>query len=233
MERSRAELAEHFLAVLTDDAEPPTLTTLCLRTLELLPVDGVSVALMDSSHDQGLVGASGAKPLAVQGLEFTLGEGPGIDAYTNGRSVLVDDLCTINGRWPHFGSSAVDLGVRSVIALPLQIGAIRVGVLALYSDQPHPLAPEQLADAHLVADLVTNLLLGWQSEVASESLAFALDVSDYQAVVHQATGMISAQLNCGIGEALVRLRGRAFATTLPIEQVAREVVTGSLRFDET
>jgi hypothetical protein len=43
--------------------------------------------------------------------------------------------------------------------------------------------------------------------------------------------MISAQLNCAMGEALVRLRGHAFASERAIDLVATEVVTGQLRFD--
>ena len=54
----------------------------------------------------------------------------------------------------------------------------------------------------------------------------------YHAVVHQATGMVKAQLNVGIAEALVRLRAYAYAAERPIEDVARDVVGRRLRFDE-
>jgi hypothetical protein len=117
-------------------------------------------------------------------------------------------------------------------ALPLQVGAIKLGVLVLYRDQPGVLEGEELAAALVVADLVTNQVLDIQAGVVSESLAWGLEVDDYRAVVHQATGMVSAQLDCGIGEALVRLRGHAFGAERPIEQVAADVVTGDLRFEE-
>jgi hypothetical protein len=117
-------------------------------------------------------------------------------------------------------------------ALPLQIGSIRLGVLSLYGEQPGVVALEHLGDAQLVADLITHLVIGLQSETASERIAFALESSDYRAVVHQATGMISAQLDCGIEEALVRLRGHAFAAERPIDEIAEGVVDGSIRFDE-
>ena len=44
--------------------------------------------------------------------------------------------------------------------------------------------------------------------------------------------MISAQLDCGVEDALVRLRGYAFASERPIDEIAEEVVAGSFRFDD-
>jgi hypothetical protein len=232
-ERMRDEEAQRFLSVLKGDAgvEPPTLATLCLRILVLLPVNGASIVLMSRGHDQGLAGASGKSALAGQDLEFTLGQGPGVDAYADGRTVLVEDLSASDGRWPLFCPTAVDLGVHSMCALPLQVGPIRLGVLSLYGDKPGLIALENLADAQLVADLITHLVIGLQSETASETIAFALEASDYRAVVHQATGMISAQLDCDVGEALARLRAHAFAAERPIDEIAEGVVEGSIRFD--
>jgi len=43
--------------------------------------------------------------------------------------------------------------------------------------------------------------------------------------------MVSAQVGCGIDEALVRLRGQAFASGQPIDQLAEAVVDGHVRFD--
>jgi hypothetical protein len=227
-----ADEAKRFLAVLTGDSDsPPTLTTLCLRTLQLLPASGASLVLMSRGHDQGLAGASGESGLVGQDLEFTLGQGPGVDAYADGKTVLVEDLGAADGRWPLYSPMALDLGIRSVCALPLQVGSICLGVLSLYGEKPGVIALDHLTDAHLVSDLITHLVIGLQSETSSESIAFALDLADYRAVVHQATGMISAQLDCSIEEALVRLRGHAFAAERPIDEIAELVVQGSIRFD--
>ncbi len=94
------------------------------------------------------------------------------------------------------------------------------------------LGDEDLADALEVADLVTQLVLVMQSEAATESVAWALDVSDQRAVVHQATGMIAVQIDSHVEEALVRLRAHCFAADRPIREVAEDVVTGKLRFDD-
>ena len=165
--------------------------------------------------------------VTVQDLEFTLGEGPAGDAFTQGSPVLVDDVSAFSSRWPQFTRAIADKGIHSLYAFPLQLGAIKLGVLVLYRDEPGVLQGDELSAAHLVADLVTNQVLDMQAGALSESLAWGIEVDDYRAVVHQASGMISAQLDCAMGEALARLRGRAFATDRPIDQVAADVVTGS------
>ena len=51
-------------------------------------------------------------------------------------------------------------------------------------------------------------------------------------VIHQATGMIAAQLDDTIANALARLRAAAFAGGRSIYDVAQDVVERRVRFDE-
>jgi hypothetical protein len=55
---------------------------------------------------------------------------------------------------------------------------------------------------------------------------------DAGAEVHQASGVVSVQLEVSVGEALVRLRAHAFATGHPLSEVAAAVVAHRLRLDE-
>lgn len=230
----RAEDADQFLASLIGDSddELPSLTTVCRNATGLLRMSGASVVLMGAEIVPSVAGAYGVS-VTVQDLEFTLGEGPASDAYAEGKPVLVDDLELATSRWPLFARALADTGMRSMYAIPLQVGAVKLGVLVLYRDQPGVLENEELSAALLVADLVTNQVLDLQAGAVAESLAWGLEVDDNRAVVHQATGMISAQLDCGIGEALVRLRGHAFAAERPIDEVAADVVTRQLRFEDS
>jgi GAF domain-containing protein len=189
------------------------------------------VVLMGEDVFPSVASAYGVS-MTVQDLEFTLGEGPASDAYAEGKPIMVGDIALAGNRWPQFARAIADEGIRSVYALPLQLGAIKLGVLVLYRDEPGALEGEELSAALLVAGLVTNQVLDMQAGALSESLAWGLEVDDYRAVVHQATGMISAQLDCPVAEALVRLRGRAFSNESPIDLMASEVVRGDLRFDE-
>jgi hypothetical protein len=228
----KAEDADQFLAALISGSEDesPSLTTVCRSASKLLRMSGASVVLMGEGTFPSVASAYGVS-VTVQDLELTLGEGPAIDAYAEGAPVLVDDLASFSSRWPQFTRAAVAIGIGSLYAFPLQLGAIKLGVLVLYRDEPGVLAGEDLSAALLVGYLVTNQIIDMQAGAVSESLAWGLEIDDYRAVVHQATGMISAQLDCPIGEALVRLRGRAFATERPLDDVAADVVTGELRFE--
>ena len=54
---------------------------------------------------------------------------------------------------------------------------------------------------------------------------------NFRFVVHQASGMVAAQLEIGVGEALVRLRAYAFANDRLLSDVAEDVVVRRLRLE--
>jgi len=84
----------------------------------------------------------------------------------------------------------------------------------------------------VLASVVTRALLAAQAGLPAGSLAAGLgDEWTFDACVHQASGMVSAQLEVGVGEALARLRARAFADGTGLGAVARQVVARRLRFD--
>jgi len=73
-----------------------------------------------------------------------------------------------------------------------------------------------------------------QAEAPPGMLGAALEAgSDFRFVVHQAAGMVSAQLEASVGEALIRLRAHAFALDRPLAAVAEDVVARRLRFSDT
>ena len=211
--------------------------TVAAQAAAVLEVDGICAGLGTGSTGPVLAWGRGAVGVALEDLQFTLGQGPALDAAA-GATVLVPDLVAATARWPVFAPAAAELGVRAVFALPLRIGAISVGALLAHRVTAGALADGALADAFALADAVTLLLLH------TESAWSARDQSDddgprpgwappatYRAEVHQATGMISVQLGVSLAEALVRLRAYAYADGRLIAEVASDVVARRLRFD--
>jgi hypothetical protein len=133
-------------------------------------------------------------------------------------------------RWPAFMAGAADLGVAAVFAFPLRIGAISVGALDLYRDQPGDLTGTDTTKALVAADSAALALLQLDS---GKGDTFAEDVgnrSTYQLQVHQATGMVQVQLGVTTEEAFLMLRARAFASGRPLADLATDVVARRLRF---
>jgi transcriptional regulator with GAF, ATPase, and Fis domain len=191
----------------------------------------VSIVLMTQGNQQAAMAASDGATL-VEDLQFTLGEGPGVDAYSEGRPVLVTDLAGAASRWMHFVPTAMALGVGAVFAFPMRLGAISTGVLSLYADQVRTLDDGQLEDLVTLADLVTRVVLAMQTGVTAEELAGSLaTAADHRAVVHQATGMVAVQLGSSVQDAFVRLRARAYADGLGIDELSTQVVDRRIRFE--
>jgi GAF domain-containing protein len=182
-------------------------------------------------HQQAAMEGSGVGA-AVEDLQFTLGEGPGLDAFSEGAPVVVPDLEEASSRWVHFASAARALGVVGVFAYPLQVGGVTSGVLSLYCGTHDRVDEDRLNDFAELASLVAESVLAMQSEASAEELAWALSsAAEHRTVVHQAAGMISVQLDCSIEDAFVRLRATAFTGGDTIDVVAREVVARRLRFE--
>jgi hypothetical protein len=168
----------------------------------------------------------------IEELQFTMGVGPCVDAFVDGRPILVPDLALeAEVRWPTFSANAVRAGVRAIFAFPLQIGAIRLGALDLYRSDPGALDSEALADALLVADAATAALVHMhEASPAGKVDGDWWDPSSFFHVeVHQATGMIMMQLDVSATDALLLLRAAAFASGQSVSELAELVVQGRLR----
>lgn len=110
--------------------------------------------------------------------------------------------------------------MAAVFSFPLQVGAARLVALSLYQERPGPLDGDRYADAVVMARVLTRAILGVQAGALDAALGIGLYDSVDSAGVHQAPGMVSAQLDIGAGEALTRLRARAFADGTTVGLVA-------------
>jgi GAF domain-containing protein len=190
--------------------------------------------LMSGDTPRGSVGTTNEVSVLIEQLQYTLGEGPCVDAYRQDRPVLEPDLAepaTI--RWLAFTGPAVDAGVRAVFGFPLQVGDdVRLGTLNLYRDQPGALTDEQHGDALVMAGVTAQAILLMQASAPPGQLAAELEAgADFQYVVHQAAGMVSIHLNVSVGEALIRLRAYAFGNNRPLGDVAKDVVARTLQLE--
>jgi hypothetical protein len=186
----------------------------------------------DVSH--GVVCSTSAVINAMEHVQIDLGDGPCIDSFDRDRPVIEPDLRAIAApRWVAFASRAIEAGYCAVFAFPLRVGAVRLGAVTLYREQPGALTVEQHADALVLADIAAQTVLMMQAGAPPGRLAVELENGgDFQHVVHQASGMVAVQLGVTVGTALIRLRAHAFAEDRSLVDVASAVVQRTLRFED-
>jgi GAF domain-containing protein len=206
---------------------------LCAACAGVLSVSGAGLSIMSERHS-GRMCVSNSRMEALEDIQFTLGEGPCQDAYATGVPLLVPQLDQVaSARWPAFIAEAVAVGVHAVFAYPLMNRGAKVGVMTLYQDRPGALSPAQGADCLAVADVVAATMLGLIAASPPGSIPAVLDEAvAHRAEVHQATGMVSAQLDISVADSLARIRAYAYATGQSIRVVATDIVARRLRLDE-
>jgi len=206
---------------------------LCDVCSEVVGVTGAGIMLMSGDVPRGSVCTTDDVSALVEELQFELGEGPCVDAYHLHHQVLEPDLGDpVEARWPAFTPPALEAGVRAVYGYPLLVGAVCLGALNLYNDRPGPLSDDQHVDALVMAGVAAEAVLAMHARDPGDGLAALIETgANFRFVVHQASGMVSVQLGVGLATALIRLRAHAFASGLPVSQVARDVVERRLRFD--
>jgi hypothetical protein len=204
---------------------------MCQVAAELAGVTGAGVMVLADGVPQASLCSAGTVAAVIEELQYTLGEGPCIDAYRTDAAISEPDLASAPPRWPAFTPKAIDAGARAIFGFPVRIGAARIGALNLYRDRTGRLTDDQHADALVMADVIGRMVLTLQAQTEPGSIAAELG-TDIHPAVHQAAGMVSVQLDISIAEAMVRVRAHAFAADRPLTDVALEVVARKLRFDD-
>jgi ANTAR domain len=230
------------LATIVVEGGPSAPQRICEACVAALPVSGAAITVMAAADRQEPICATDEVAGRLDELQFSLGEGPCVDAFTHRRPVLVADLAiATDHRWPAFAAAARQTPARAVYVFPLQVGAIAVGVLDLYHDLPGLPGTTTLSGALRTADAALWALLGLRAGENSDRFGTENRADPHgwlsgaplaRIEVYQATGMIIGQLDVTAETALARLRAHAYATGRPIDEVARDVIERRLRFDE-
>jgi len=197
---------------------------LCTSAVSLLHVQGASVSLSCKGFPSTLY-ATNDVAAEVEELQFTTGEGPCIEAVRDARLVQATDFAEVHQRWPAFASGLTPGDVNSMFAFPLQVGAAVIGALDCYRVASETFTYDEVSDALAVTQLITTAVLDLQAGAPPDMLAAELGFGGWgRAEIHQAAGMISADLHISVGDALVRLRAHAFGHGQPVGDVARAIV---------
>jgi GAF domain len=217
------------------DESMSLLSRLCQAGVEVLAVDGAGVSLIAGDHHRCVESSDGFSA-EIEELQGSFGEGPCFDAVLLGEPVLAPRLNSqsMRARWPRFTQSAVAAGARSVFGFPMTVKGVAFGALDLFAKQPQVMSDNDVADACVLADLITIAVNNSleRGKITEVGLTSSLENAwSYPAAVHHAAGMISVHLDVDIEQAMLRLRARAVGTGRALNDVATDVVAGRLRLE--
>lgn len=135
----------------------PSPNRLCQVATDLIGVTGAGVMLISGDQPLGSLCSSNGVSNLMEQWQYTLGEGPCVDAYTLDQVVAEPDLAEpMTPRWFAFAPRALDIGVRAVFGFPLRERTARLGALNLYLDRPGGLDRDQFADAVVCAGVIAH-----------------------------------------------------------------------------
>jgi len=209
------------------------LERVCRAATAALSASGAGISVMTDDGTRGVSAASDPDSARMEDLQFVLGEGPCVEAFTSRRPVLVPDLADDRPtRWPFYSPAAQRDGLRAVFAFPLQIGGARLGVLDVFRTRSGALTDDELGDALTFADVTVAALLDRQERAGRGGTIDDLSLAvEHRAELFQAQGMVMVQLGLSLGAALARMRAYAYAENRSLDEVARDVVARQLHFE--
>ncbi|ADB30270.1 ANTAR domain protein [Kribbella flavida DSM 17836] len=225
-----AILAQLARLAAADAKERHLAERLCEASRLILGVTGASITVDTATSNRITLASSDEVAARLEDLQELLGQGPCREAFQTGLPVTVDLGEQADERWPEFTRAAREaVGELRISCFPMRPSRQSVfGTLSLYVTEGDTL-PESTDTAQFLADAVGAALL---RDPTSEDGVTGGGAWSARAQIHQATGMVIAQLRLSTDDALAILRAHAYAHDTTLSDIAAKVVRRELDFTE-
>lgn len=167
---------------------------------------------------------SGPAAKALSHLEHEAASSPGMTASEDQVTVHIRDV-DADVRWPEYGEEVLGQGIRSVLAIPFQLGDDTRASLLLYSHRVGRFEGGVLEKAvDFVRQTSLALRLALRFALYSENAANLRATLETRTVIDMAVGIIMAQNRCSQQEAFELLKAASSTRNSKLHKVASAVV---------
>ena len=203
------------------------LTVLAHRCVEVLGVTAAGLMLVAPGGALRVMASSSETMRTLELFEVQAQQGPCVDCYRTGQSVVEPDLASDTERWPQFSAMAVAAGFGSAAAFPMRLRTKVIGALNVFSVDAGAMRAVDERAAQALADVATIGILQHRAVVEGAVLIDQLnDALQTRIVIEQAKGMLVEREGLEMDQAFSRLRSEARNTNRRLTDVARDVIAG-------
>jgi hypothetical protein len=227
----RASLTD--LSNLTMDSGPDGLEAL-LRHVAAFAVraipgaDGAGLTLLENDRPDTIV-ASADFVKEVDKIQYGLGQGPCITAAAEGRTVMSGSLQG-ERRWPRFGPRVAQLGVHSVLSLPLMGPHGALGAMNVYGHVRDSFDQRSIELGELFAVPAAISVRNAQILAQAKRVAVRLQTAlTSRSVIDQALGILISRSGCTADEAFAKLVTMSQADNRKVSAIAQQMVHDARR----
>jgi hypothetical protein len=226
-ELDRTTLLTRLARLIAENSEgQPLETRLCRAYLSLLGGDGAAITLSYTRAERVTLCTTDDLAARLEDLQDVLGEGPGPTAYQT-ETIAVADLRSTREPWQLFTEAAREIpGAAVLYAVPMRPGHGLIGVLTIHQETA---ALPDLDQAQFLADAIGAALV---KDPPPHEDDIRTGPWSTRSGIHQATGMIVAQLRVSPDDALALLRAHAFSHNATLAEVAEQVTSRQLNFSD-
>lgn len=187
---------------------------------------GVGVTLTGPDGGRRTAAASDPVVQHADRLQYALGEGPCLTAWSQGTPVRVDDLLD-EPRWPRWAAEAAPLGLRSCLSAPMLVTEGAVGAIKVYALAPRAFGDDDVVTLTMFAAQAAALVSA--SEVFRRAGSLGEDVQQVlreRAEVARASGVLMHKHGVDDGTAFAHLVRMAHESGVTVREAAAAVLAG-------
>jgi GAF domain-containing protein len=133
-----------------------SLTDCCVNVLNF---DAAGIMLVGPDGDLRVMASSSEAMRMLELFEVQSQEGPCLDCFRTGTTVVNQALATVGGRWARFAPEALAAGFNSVHALPMRLRGSIIGALNLFGRDAGEMRQADIDAAQAVADIATIAII--------------------------------------------------------------------------
>lgn len=204
---------------------------LCGAFVGAANVSGAVISTLGRPLGSQTVCASSLVAARIDEIQIDLGEGPCWEALRTRLPVLEPDLQHAGGAgWPAAAEALRALDIGALYAFPLYVGNLSVGSVDLYMHASRRLSDKTVGDVSVLAEIVSRQVLRRALDEVNRADEGMAGGKYSRREMHQASGMVAAQLGIGVDDALLVLRAHAFSSGRSIAEISADVIGRRLDF---